>query len=418
MSCTDTESGPCKLGLRYWRRSRTLFVLTHLKFRLMIGEGVLSLLIVETTDSIEYFIVSCFGVLTVMGIHLLVFESQPSTSDGHAIYRSLRAQLIFGLLVQSLSLGLIAFGVSFKIMLNTIVSDNAKYDSYESRRLAATPSVSEEATSSLFSGSLAIVLITLELMLANHKGPKGTYKRLFKSRDGGVHGIIKKVNKPLILLSLFKLGLILFTATLSQWEKPLTEDSIIAFAIVLSMSISRVIGWGMVHKEDEIRRMLKSLQRAPGSLHISFRQVKSRMSDELLNLLGVKSGSDCSSETPPEGVDELVEKKELWDTSLESIIAFDRNGRLEYINGTALNLFGYSSSSEIQGFDVSILFRGTEDEGDPLGLKNLDPSDLPQKVLGRKVGKERTLYAKREDGSEFPCVIGMRPVAGTDFISG
>lgn len=42
---------------------------------LMIGEGILSLLIVEHNESAEYYIIILFGVLTMICIHELTFES-------------------------------------------------------------------------------------------------------------------------------------------------------------------------------------------------------------------------------------------------------------------------------------------------------------------------------------------------------
>lgn len=42
---------------------------------LMIGEGILSLLIVATTESKDYYIITTFGVLTMVFIQILTFES-------------------------------------------------------------------------------------------------------------------------------------------------------------------------------------------------------------------------------------------------------------------------------------------------------------------------------------------------------
>ena len=126
------------------------------------------------------------------------------------------------------------------------------------------------------------------------------------------------------------------------------------------------------------------------------------MSGELMNLFNGNSDSDSSSfKIPPEEADELTDvDKEVWDASSECIIAFNRNGRLEYVNKTAMNEFGYSLPSDILGYDVSILFGGTEGEDDPLQLQKLRASSLPTKVLGQpQDGKEYTLHAKRKDGT-------------------
>jgi hypothetical protein len=52
---------------------------------LMIGEGVLSLLVVETVEVKEYYEVVLFGMLTMIFIYVLTTESAPSDSSKHAL---------------------------------------------------------------------------------------------------------------------------------------------------------------------------------------------------------------------------------------------------------------------------------------------------------------------------------------------
>ena len=51
----------------------------------MIGEGILSLLIVETVELRDYYIITTFGVLTIIFIQILKFESEPTHAEGHAM---------------------------------------------------------------------------------------------------------------------------------------------------------------------------------------------------------------------------------------------------------------------------------------------------------------------------------------------
>ena len=51
---------------------------------LMIGEGILSLLIVETVEDAEYYLITTFGALTVIFIQVLKFESEPHGGE-HAM---------------------------------------------------------------------------------------------------------------------------------------------------------------------------------------------------------------------------------------------------------------------------------------------------------------------------------------------
>ena len=52
---------------------------------LMIGEGVLSLLIIETIETPSYYDVVEFGLLTMIFIHVLKTESDPHDSSKHAL---------------------------------------------------------------------------------------------------------------------------------------------------------------------------------------------------------------------------------------------------------------------------------------------------------------------------------------------
>lgn len=454
----------------------------------MIGESVLSLLIVETIESSDYFVIACLGVLNVMCVHTLIFESQPSTSAGHAIFRSFKGQLTFGLSVQVLSMGLIAFGVCFKIMLSTALADASSYR----RKLAGAVTVSNEMTATLFSISLTIILITLEIMLVTHKGTKETFQRLWKNRDGGSKGVQTKIHKPLLLLTLAKVALIVFVATLSQWESELTEISWIGLLVVFAMLASRVIAYGLVHKEDEIRELFtnglnkmmpKKQQQAnyndndndlgdieernePPSVEITTanRDAWDKSDDCIvvcgkggsikyankmaLNQFGYKSeydliGKDIATlsngdnnnkhddEKDGEGdrrkafkdMDPVQSRRHSWDDSMDIVVVIDRKGIMQYANSMTLQEFGYTSEEELVGKDISELVGGGEAMNHKIFMKAMEGGKTPSKVIGHhrassnKSGKKRLLYAKRKDGTEFPCMIGLKSI-GTDHIAG
>mmetsp|Transcript_9192 Transcript_9192/g.21918 ORF Transcript_9192/g.21918 Transcript_9192/m.21918 type:complete len:989 (+) Transcript_9192:3-2969(+) len=445
---------------------------------LMIGESVLSLLIVETIESSDYFVIACLGVLNVMCVHTLIFESQPSTSSGHAIFRSIRGQLTFGLLAQVLSMGLITFGVCFKIMLSTVLADASSYG----RRLAGSYNVSNDMTATLFSISLTIILVSLELMLVTHKGTNETFQRLWKNRDGGSKGIQKKLHKPLLALTIAKVGLIVFVATLSQWENELTEISWIGLMVVFAMLVSRVIAWGLVHKEDEIRELFanglnvirpkKPEADAPGptplgdieegneaSVEITANRDTWDKSDDCIVVCG-KGGNikyanktalsefGYKSEVDMIGKDiatlannkhdngqvgdrrsalmdmgRLESHRESWDDSMDIVVVIDRKGIVQYANSMTLQEFGYTSQDELVGKDISALVGGGEAMNHGNYMKAMEGGKVPSKVIGHhrassnKSGKKRLLYAKRKDGTEFPCMIGLKPI-GTGYIAG
>jgi len=52
---------------------------------LMIGEGVLSLLVIETVETHDYFVAIVCGLLTMIFIFVLKTESEPHDSSKHAL---------------------------------------------------------------------------------------------------------------------------------------------------------------------------------------------------------------------------------------------------------------------------------------------------------------------------------------------
>lgn len=86
----------------------------------MLGEAVLSLLVVETTELSNYYVTACVGILNVVVIQALKFDNEPSNANNHSLWRGVKAAYVYSLLIQLLSISLIGFGVSFKVMLATI----------------------------------------------------------------------------------------------------------------------------------------------------------------------------------------------------------------------------------------------------------------------------------------------------------
>jgi hypothetical protein len=60
------------------------------------------------------------------------------------------------------------------------------------------------------------------------------------------------MNWPLMAISLFKVGLLAFTATVSQWETDPLGVALFGLFIVTTMPVTRVAGWGYVQYEKEI----------------------------------------------------------------------------------------------------------------------------------------------------------------------
>lgn len=266
---------------------------------LMLGEAVLSLLIVDTTESTTYYVVAGVGVLTVILLQAVKFESEPSHAEGHALWRNLNWGVAYAMLVQLLSMGLIAFGVSYKVMLKSIHKESEKKANYgsdygsdysesdgsyeygdtkesggydtgdeagyeydeanefkagedgnagsypESRHRFLAPSVSTKdlASAALFSGALTIVLIALECMTNSHINTHDSLSH-FLHPSQWIHEAGGKVKFALFL---FKVGLILLTATLSLWLTEPNQVAIAGFFIVAAFAIARIVWWNYIH---------------------------------------------------------------------------------------------------------------------------------------------------------------------------
>ena len=109
-----------------------------------------------------------FSMLTMIFIQIIKFESAPSHAEEHALFRSVASAYAYSYVIQILSLSLIAFGVSYKILLKNelAAAEKAAKEGYDtaSRLLAADIKITPETAATLFSGGLTATLISLELL--------------------------------------------------------------------------------------------------------------------------------------------------------------------------------------------------------------------------------------------------------------
>lgn len=238
---------------------------------LIIGEGILSLLIVDTVEAEEYYEIIGLGCLTVIMLQMLKFESQPAHADGHALWRSMKAAAMFSILIQIMSMALVAFGVCYKVMLKDVIKENdPKYDyltpspydgtdktmdTYDTADSAhshhrilgsdETSSITPEANATLFFGSLAVILICLELLTVTHKGMAETFYLLLQNpEDTPGH---TTPNWPYVFILIAKLGILTYTATMALWLTDPLEIAVAGFLVALAMAVIRIIGWSFLH---------------------------------------------------------------------------------------------------------------------------------------------------------------------------
>mmetsp|Transcript_25014 Transcript_25014/g.70210 ORF Transcript_25014/g.70210 Transcript_25014/m.70210 type:complete len:631 (-) Transcript_25014:114-2006(-) len=212
---------------------------------LMLGESILSLLIVDVPyENDDYFATFYCGLITVAMLQYLHFRSQPHHADGHAMRRKKNAGIGFSWFTFLYSLALIALGAGLTIfVLDFSYNSNrrlelegtaerflagggeSKYDQDELRTRGAR----------LFSGSLAIIFLSLDAMSLLHVGIESSKKRC-------VCRSTKKKNLKGYTLILFRFGTIVAAATLGEWLSDVAQLAEAGLAITMFQIFLRLLG--------------------------------------------------------------------------------------------------------------------------------------------------------------------------------
>jgi len=352
---------------------------------LMIGESVLSLLVVETVETPEYYMIEIFGIFTVILIQMLKFESEPSHADGHALWRSIFKASMFDLMIQILSMALIAFGVSYKIMLSSLKPNDYNEKDSKHRYLAAMPTIETSDVATLFCISLTIVLLSMEVMMATHKGVKKFYQVFFHELETMN---FSELNWPLLIIVLWKVILIVFIATLHTYVTESVHIALIGLIVILLMCFTRFAGWGLVQYEEDIMEAIVTFKSTT-------RERLGFFSDALMN------------------GDEIFDTS-LWDASFDAVVVTDRIGLIKYVNETVLAEFGYDAKDELVGQNVTVLVGGGDAEHHHKYMDRFNKNERKSTTIG----KQRKLNARKKDGNEFPCMIGIKEISNSGLLVG
>jgi hypothetical protein len=181
---------------------------------LMLGESILSLLIVDIEHAgKEFYSVFYCALLTVVLLQLLHFQSQPHDADLHVLRRSKNRGILWRLLQGVYSMALVTLSASFTFFL-LFSDDSSSTGNSRLRERRLVTEVDEEAVGDeaahLFSGALAVIFLSLDVMSLLHVGAEEIRKRCM------ING---KVKIAAILTFAMRFGIILATGTISQWTK-------------------------------------------------------------------------------------------------------------------------------------------------------------------------------------------------------
>jgi hypothetical protein len=210
---------------------------------LMLGESVFSILIVDIPDEgTDFYVTFYCSVLTVVFLYYLHFQSQPDNPDSHAMRRNKDAGIFWHTFQQVYSLALVSLGAAFTFFLVSFANgEPAVPELEEQERFLAGGGEEEDRghihdrANILFCGSLAMVFFCLDAMTMLHLGFKESHERCICKQTN-------KVNVQAFFLLVFRVGLIVFTATLYMWEEDHRNLCIIALACVLTQLFLRRAG--------------------------------------------------------------------------------------------------------------------------------------------------------------------------------
>ncbi len=150
--------------------------------------------------------------------------------------------MAYSLFTQILTIGLIGFGVTFKTFLYDIIDEDKYGDAY----------VKNSFTGRVFSGFLTGVILSLELINASHRGFKRSIGDFF-------HEDKQKLNWPVVIIALLKVGIILFCVTLFTWTDEPEDLTVSGLLIIVALSITRVLNHLFV---NEIELVQQTTERA------------------------------------------------------------------------------------------------------------------------------------------------------------
>ena len=137
-------------------------------------------------------------------------------------------------------------------------------------------------SSKCFSGFLTFVILSLELINLSHGGFKNAFENLFQADNGSK----RKLNWPVIIVSLLKVGIILFGATAFTWTNHPDHLAIAGFLVIIALSATRVLNHLFIHEavlvEETTERaaelVVETTERAAELVHQVTKKTKKMMS--------------------------------------------------------------------------------------------------------------------------------------------
>jgi hypothetical protein len=227
----------------------------------------LSLLIVDADEEKEYYVTFFCGILTVLLFHQLHYRSQPHNPNHHATRRNKDAGIWWTIVNAIYSASLIAVGVSFKLFMKSFQESNTRglHEHQESQRDLLDGSYESQGPAHLFSASMAIAFCCLDLMSLLHRGLQASINRCHCKYT-------KKKNFLGIWITIGRICLILFIATLSQYVTSPKILSILGLMGVLSQLMIRRLGHVAFLAREELDALIHDKQEKESNSFLNRRE--------------------------------------------------------------------------------------------------------------------------------------------------
>ena len=113
-----------------------------------------------------------------------------------------------------------------------------------------------------FSAFLTIVVLSLELMNATHRDMKTAIGLFFQSSDEGS----RRLNWPVVIVFLLKVGVIVFCATLFVWLTLPDDLAIAGLCVVIALSVTRVLNHIFIHEKEMVEEVTERAVHVAGGL--------------------------------------------------------------------------------------------------------------------------------------------------------
>ena len=101
-----------------------------------------------------------------------------------------------------------------------------------------------------FSAFLTVVILCLELINISHCGLKEHVGHLFQNNQGN-----RRLYWPVVVVSLLKMGIILFCVTFFVWTADEERLALAGFCTVLALSVTRVLNHFFISKNESAERI-------------------------------------------------------------------------------------------------------------------------------------------------------------------